>query len=783
MAEEGAIANGNPELLSAKKIALEEHYIQLLEKRIAQLEAQIGLSGTAEDKKKPEEPRVKNVIQRWNDDKYGYEIVEASSTESAASTSKTLTTFRKVMDRDNDRKLKTEEIDIESPELKALFLECSLHRDKSRYQHGDAIKLTSPFYDFVWYYDNFMKECEPQPDDTDVRKEARQDLTELMAVIKKSSLEPYFKIRESLIANGTILYEWLWTLFPGGQKVYAKPMSPVFSDYQMLEVYTCDLPSSVTHETIAQDKKFTVGCTAFDFDGVKFEKYYYEFTIKKFDNERAIHKLELFPTKFYRSSDDDAPDDTDLQRDLLKRGKKFVEMCTADAKDMQCDYNGTAIAPVSGGFARLASGRLETETMSTYSDDREDKDSGTSSTFPEIQGQVIVDNYLFLRSERNEGRPQNARPPLGEYDPLVLDDNFVVSCGCAVCRNSPTIRWNDPMVTDLVSRGEYFSQEEIRLKMCPPKLLGYALRQKIWAQFRISDLERMDCSGSSERRAYFDSDLQLDQKYKDILMAFINHHESKSSRRNKGTVSRRADPQSFDIIEDKGKGLAILLHGAPGVGKTLTAETIALATGRPLLVVSVAEVGTAAAKAEGKLSAIFGDAARWGAIILMDEADVFLEAREKTENPDRNALVSVLLRCLEYYEGIIILTTNRIRSFDVAVQSRMHLAIQYDDLQPEAKANIYRTLLKKIPKYQLDDELQPGKALDKRLDQLCRRGKINGRQIRNAVGSAYALAKDQNHGILKFEHLEEVHEMTMDFVSSLWEDTRGTRSQNEAGKR
>ncbi|KXT00794.1 hypothetical protein AC578_2961 [Pseudocercospora eumusae] len=672
------------------------------------------------------------------------------------------------MDRDNDRKLKTEEIDIESPELKTLFLECSLHRDKSRHQHGDAIKLTSPFYDFVWYYDNFTKACEPQPDDTGARKEARQDLTDLMAVIKKSSLEPYFKIRDSLIANGTIRYEWLWTLFPGGEKVYAKPMSPVFSDYQMLEVYACDLPSPVTHETITKDKNFGVGCTAFDFDGVKFEKYYYEFRIKKFENERPIHKLEIFPTKFYRSSDDDLPDDTDLQRDLLKRGKKFVEMCTADAKDIQCDYNGTAIAPVRGGFARLASGRLETETMSTYSDDPEDQDSGTSSTFPEIQGQVIVDNYLFLRSERNEGRPRNARPPLGEYDSSVLDDNFDVSCG-----------W----MTDLVSRGEYFSQEEIRLKMCPPKVLGYALRQKIWAQFRISNIKLIDYGASSDRKAYFDSDLQLDQKYKDILMAFINHHESKSSRRSKGTVSRRDDPQSFDIIEDKGKGLAILLHGAPGVGKTLTAETIALATGRPLLVVSVAEVGTEADKAERKLSAIFGDAARWGAILLMDEADVFLEAREKTENPNRNALVSVLLRCLEYYEGIIILTTNRIRSFDVAVQSRMHLAIQYDDLQPEAKANIYRTLLKKIPKYELDDELQPGKALDKRLDQLCRRGKINGRQIRNAVGSAYALAKDQNNGILKFDHLEEVHEMTMDFVSSLWEDTRGTRSQNEAGKR
>lgn len=335
---------------------------------------------------------------------------------------------------------------------------------------------------------------------------------------------------------------------------------------------------------------------------------------------------------------------------------------------------------------------------------------------------------------------------------------------------------------DLRSRGEDFSAAEQRLKMCPPKVLGYALRQKIWGQFRINSLRRREDRKEVDRSTYFEQDLQLDQKYKQILLAFIQNHEAKSNQIGKHLV-KNEDPQTFDIIKHKGKGLAILLHGAPGVGKTLTAETIALATGRPLVVVSVAEVGTKASDAERNLSAIFGDAARWGAILLMDEADVFLEAREKTENPDRNALVSVMLRCLEYYEGIIILTTNRIRSFDVAVQSRMHLAIQYDDLTPEAKANIYRTLLKKVPSDQLDPELKSARSLERKLDQLCRRGKINGRQIRNVVGSAYALAKSSEEGILKFEHLEEVHEMTMDFVSSLMEDTRGTRQINEAGRR
>lgn len=114
-----------------------------------------------------------------------------------------------------------------------------------------------------------------------------------------------------------------------------------------------------------------------------------------------------------------------------------------------------------------------------------------------------------------------------------------------------------------------------------------------------------------------------------------------------------------------------MLHGPPGVGKTLTAETIALATGRPLFTVSVAEIGIEPPEVERKLSDVFADAARWGAVLFIDEADVFVEERTKFDLK-RNAMVSVFLRCLEYYDGIIIMTTtNRITSINVAVQSRI----------------------------------------------------------------------------------------------------------------
>jgi hypothetical protein len=59
-------------------------------------------------------------------------------------------------------------------------------------------------------------------------------------------------------------------------------------------------------------------------------------------------------------------------------------------------------------------------------------------------------------------------------------------------------------------------------------------------------------------------------------------------------------------------------------------------------------------------------------VLLIDEADVFLEKRTLTD-VHRNALVSVFLRLLEYYEGILFLTTNRVATVSIFSLSRSYL--------------------------------------------------------------------------------------------------------------
>ncbi|KAK3360425.1 hypothetical protein B0T25DRAFT_515719 [Lasiosphaeria hispida] len=111
-----------------------------------------------------------------------------------------------------------------------------------------------------------------------------------------------------------------------------------------------------------------------------------------------------------------------------------------------------------------------------------------------------------------------------------------------------------------------------------------------------------------------------------------------------------------DHIKGKGKGLIILPHGPPGVGKTFTAESIADYTRRPLLTISSGQIIGPAPWVESRLSELLSLATRWDALALMDDSDVFIQERV-IQHLDGNALVSVFLRILEYFQGTMFLTT------------------------------------------------------------------------------------------------------------------------------
>ena len=97
---------------------------------------------------------------------------------------------------------------------------------------------------------------------------------------------------------------------------------------------------------------------------------------------------------------------------------------------------------------------------------------------------------------------------------------------------------------------------------------------------------------------------------------------------------------------------------------------------------------------EVQLSRVFQTANHWNALILLDEADMYLEQRSK-HDVARNKLVSVFLRKIEYCEGIMFLNTNRVSDFDEAILSRIHLMLKYNELGTEARGQIWGHFLRR----------------------------------------------------------------------------------------
>jgi SpoVK/Ycf46/Vps4 family AAA+-type ATPase len=99
-----------------------------------------------------------------------------------------------------------------------------------------------------------------------------------------------------------------------------------------------------------------------------------------------------------------------------------------------------------------------------------------------------------------------------------------------------------------------------------------------------------------------------------------------------------------------------------------------------------------AAVLEEHLQKIFTVANHWNALLLLDEADVFLETRTEN-NHFMNGIVAVFLRMLEWFEGVMFLTTNRASNFDPAIVSRIHITIEYPELKPGQRMGIWRSSL------------------------------------------------------------------------------------------
>ena len=301
-------------------------------------------------------------------------------------------------------------------------------------------------------------------------------------------------------------------------------------------------------------------------------RVYYALTIEKFRGTKDINQLECYPIEYYKDAAGEY-NKAALCKTIKERGKKYVTY-------VKCKQGAAQMHTHSGNAVSERRNAIKTDNE----DDRRSQKDDTSDvkditrtvrkTIP-IIGSYLVDHGAFLQY----GGGSHA---VGDQEPY----------------------WKDEV-------GEQPDDEKLgedaAYMLYPPRIMGYSTEEKTWAQFAVDDT----LPAKAGDKSMFRSKLQLDDRYKRMIQALVDNHSNRGRREDSEVNEVR------DLVKNKGQGLVLLLHGPPGVGKTLTAETIAEATGKPLFVVSVAEIGLSASKAERNLEQMFQLAGRWEAVLLV----------------------------------------------------------------------------------------------------------------------------------------------------------------------
>ncbi|KAL8980795.1 MAG: hypothetical protein Q9205_004224 [Flavoplaca limonia] len=508
----------------------------------------------------------------------------------------------------------------------------------------------------------------------------------------------------------------LWLLFKPGSLI-TKPQLP-YRAYRVLRVHggrpllstavvDPEYGASGVNTFLDTARKsgispFVIECMGIDFDGANFGPIHERVEIGEFEGWKTIVELEAHPIDFVN-------DAQSLKNSLIARGHRFAQL---------------------RGFQHK-------------------KHSGLSLTDPEeeIDSEVIVDLTMAYRQPDYLGwKPQLGIEEFKRSDYRELYENGCPSkeictpwhnriCDDTVLDNYLSEVFITSETNGVLGQSSYDSQplSEDQLILLPYRVHAFSLRSRKWVPLNIENLADVQDDKNPEITASAFNDLVIREDYKTTVKALVMSH-----------TLGRGDRHQVDLVRGKGKGLIILLHGVPGVGKTSTAECVAAYTRSPLFPITCGDIGQTAVDVEANLDKIFLQARKWGCVLLLDEADVFLAKRER-DSIERNALVTVFLRALEYYSGILFLTTNRIGAFDEAFISRIHMSLYFPDLDQDNTFKVWAMNLARLQNSGRNIFVDKEPILEFTRNHWKDGHRWNGRQIRNAFQTAIALAEYDFH--------------------------------------
>ncbi len=610
--------------------------------------------------------------------------------------------------------------------------------------HLDPQTLFLFLEDLVDYWNDLLEAAEGYnmpnvPDGLTMQEVAlRAKHLALMIEFLENDFEETKKSLEPLLEKKMITWDLLWALFKPNSIAYA----PTYDDHDEPRAFKVELASKMSHFT--KGTWYNIDGKYLDYNGKTFGMAAVAMEVPEFQGARSITSLECYPLEYHQ-------DAGELKARLIERGKHFVALKGMNYRF----YNGLAFTKTKKGMLRI---NVEGRIMVDAAVHRRINPNYHLTTF-KSKGLIIGFGDQILDSSRDdtpseddadkqEVRSENSFTEKKRYRLIKTPDgkHTIVDIGS----QQDTTAGQEQPLADAKDDDHSFTQEEL-LVACPV-VFGFSFNEKMWLEFKVSGISEVVFNDQA-----FES-LVLPENQKSLIKALVSSHAFHPHK------------SIDDIITGKGRGLVAVLHGPPGTGKTLTAEGIADLLKCPLYMVSAGDLGTDPTRLEKELQTILDIAHSWGAILLLDEADVFLQERALYDI-HRNALVSIFLRLLEYFQGILFLTTNRVRTFDSAFISRIHLSLHFQNLNTKAKRSVWKIFIDRVKSQEGMDVAQITEA---DYTDLARRD-VNGRQIKNIIRAAHALAIHENVA-LAMEHIRRV----IDVAESFDVDFKGGIGYSEA---
>lgn len=421
-----------------------------------------------------------------------------------------------------------------------------------------------------------------------------------------------------------VRYEDLWYIFRVGEILYAPEKDAsqgytVAAAQTLWRIHKVFIPGDDFLDEQIDD--FRVGCYYIDYDGTEFGAVTKTFTLKSYDDERNVTTFPFYPVRFVANS-------AEFLAQARSTGMNFIK----SIQDRYGSYSGWKLM------------------HDPHGEPEEDSQGEPSKTPEHIDSDVIVD-FKEAFNHRPTWKPKMTTlspcpvsmrihysdakyvswSDMKRTEPLKVEDEDQVKCDGIHDIDSNGYIKEDKYLSKKGQEGHRRPEpQDDDLALLPRRIVGYALWERKFVRLDTRFLHHAAVNAEDNP---FDK-LQINAIHKKLIQSVVTAHFIKKGIEKNGTVL-----STQDLIRGKGKGVVILLHGVPGVGKTATAEAVAQKWGKPLFPITCGDLGFTADSVESSLNEIFRLAHLWDCVLLLDEADVFIEQRTK-KDLQRNALVS-----------------------------------------------------------------------------------------------------------------------------------------------